>query len=234
MNGSPGSNRVGSSCSQTSMSTKPAAVEPAPVAVGVSKWASPSQPSPIVARTRRTDAMLPPPPHWATSRPPGRTTAARLRNSASWSGTQWNVAVERIASTGSSIGSGSPRSGDDVLDPLAEPREAARGPRRSSPASRRGRRRGPRGRRPASSSVTRPLPQPASRTRSSPRSASRSSTAAPQRVSGSATRVVGPAVPVARCRHASRISTGIERPRPSGAASIVEVREELRRPGPSA
>ena len=41
-------------------------------------------------------AMLPTPPHWATSRPPGRRTAARLANSASWSGTQWNVAVERI------------------------------------------------------------------------------------------------------------------------------------------
>ena len=54
--------------------------------------------------------MLPTPPHWATSSPPGRMTAARLRNSASWSGTQWKVAVDRIASTAPSIGSGRPRS----------------------------------------------------------------------------------------------------------------------------
>ena len=46
--------------------------------------------------------------------------------------------------------------------------------------------------------------------------------------------VVGPAVPVARCRHARRISAGIERPRPSGRGLDREVREGLRRPGPSA
>ena len=37
--------------------------------------------------------------------------AGEVRNSASWSATQWNVAVERIASTdASAIGSGAPRS----------------------------------------------------------------------------------------------------------------------------
>ena len=48
--------------------------------------------------------MLPAPPHWATSWPPGRSTAARWRKSASWSATQWSVAVERAASTTPSIG----------------------------------------------------------------------------------------------------------------------------------
>ena len=43
--------------------------------------------------------MLPSPPHWATSRPPGRSAACRRANSRSWSAIQWNVAVERIAST---------------------------------------------------------------------------------------------------------------------------------------
>ena len=60
--------------------------------------------------TSMNRAMLPKPPHWATSQPPGWSTAARFAKSASWSGTQWKVAVERIASTGSSIGSGCPRS----------------------------------------------------------------------------------------------------------------------------
>ena len=49
---------------------------------------------------RMTSAMLPSPPHWATSRPPsaGRR-AQRRRKSASWSAIQWKVAVERTAST---------------------------------------------------------------------------------------------------------------------------------------
>ena len=68
--------------------------------------------------------MLPAPPHWATSRPPGRVTAARLRNSASWSGTQWNVAVERTASTRPSIGSGTPRSATTYS--IRSPKRASR------------------------------------------------------------------------------------------------------------
>ena len=42
--------------------------------------------------------MLPWPPHWATSSPPGRRCARRRAKSASWSAIQWKVAVERIAS----------------------------------------------------------------------------------------------------------------------------------------
>ena len=74
-------------------------------------------------------AMLPAPPHWATSRPPGRRTAARFRNRASWSGTQWNVAVDRMASASAPPGSrnGLPEVGDEVGDPLAEPVEPATG-----------------------------------------------------------------------------------------------------------
>ena len=41
-------------------------------------------------------------PHWATSRPPGFSAAYRRANRRSWSAIQWNVAVEMIASTGSS------------------------------------------------------------------------------------------------------------------------------------
>ncbi len=127
-NGSPGSNRVGSSVSQHSMSTKPAASSRRVVAMTVSKWAGPSQPSPIVARTRWIEAMLPTPPHCATSQPPGRMTAARFRNSASWSGTQWKVAVERTASTVAVDRQGQTQVGDDVLDAIAEPGQAlARG-----------------------------------------------------------------------------------------------------------
>ena len=64
-------------------------------------------------------AMLPKPPHWATSHPPGWSTAARFAKSASWSGTQWNVAVERMASTGSSIGSGCSEVRVDVAHSVA-------------------------------------------------------------------------------------------------------------------
>ena len=54
-----------------------------------------------------TVATLPAPPHWATSRPPGCSAANRRSNSRSWSAIQWKVAVERIASTGSSSSSSS-------------------------------------------------------------------------------------------------------------------------------
>ena len=84
--------------------------------------------------------MLPTPPHWATSRPPGRRTAARFANNASWSGTQWKVAVDRIASTGALERQRPPEVRDDVLDPVAERRQPLAGGRRSSPASRRARR----------------------------------------------------------------------------------------------
>ena len=85
-------------------------------------------------------------------------------------------------------GSAGPRSAtrNDTRSP--KPRQSLPGARRSSPASRRARRRVRRAGVRAATAVTRPVPQPASRTRSSPSSGRRSSTAAPQRVIGSATR----------------------------------------------
>ena len=64
-------------------------------------------------------AMLPRPPHWASSTPPGRRAAIRRSNSRSWSRIQWKVALEKIASTGSESSS-SEQIGDDQLDPVAE------------------------------------------------------------------------------------------------------------------
>ena len=58
---------------------EPGSGEPRRVSSGQAKNVSPVQPSPIVARTRRTAAVFAPPPYWATSWPPGRKTAARLR-----------------------------------------------------------------------------------------------------------------------------------------------------------
>ena len=55
---------------------------------------------PSSSSSSSTAAMLPAPPQSTTSCPPGRSTAARWRKSASWSRTQWNVEVETIASTG--------------------------------------------------------------------------------------------------------------------------------------
>ncbi len=74
-----------------------------------------------------TDAMFPTPPHWATSQPPGRRTAARFAKRASWSGTQWNVAVERMASTGPVERQRSTQVGNDVFDPIAERGQAVAG-----------------------------------------------------------------------------------------------------------
>ena len=51
-------------------------------------------------------------------------TAARFANSASWSGTQWNVAVERTASTVAVDRERRAEVRDDVLDPIAEASEA--------------------------------------------------------------------------------------------------------------
>ena len=96
-------------------------------------------------------------------------TAARFANSASWSGTQWNVAVDSDRVDRPVDRQRPAQVGDDVLDPVAEAGEPlARGldhrrravERDDVPPS---------GSRSASScSVTRPVPQPASRTRSSP------------------------------------------------------------------
>ncbi len=111
-------------------------------------------PEPAVADRRRAPAgslaMLPTPPHWATSQPPGRRTAARLRE-------QRVVVRDPVERRGR----------QDRVHRLVERERLARGPRRGtrpgrrsgraarararpSPPSRRGRRRGRRGRRSAS------------------------------------------------------------------------------------
>ena len=64
--------------------------------------------------------MLPAPPHWATSLPPGRSAACRRANSRSWSSIQWKVAVDRIASNGW-VTSSSTQVDGERLDPVAEP-----------------------------------------------------------------------------------------------------------------
>ena len=148
-------------------------------------------PEPAVAdraRTRWTDAMLPTPPHWATSRPPGRSHRGEVRE-------QGVVVGDPVEGRGR----------QDRVDRPFDRQRARRGRRRRTRPGRRTRQPLARGldhrRRTverddpaaraaasASSSVTRPLPQPASRTRSSPSSGSRSSTTDPQRVIGAATR----------------------------------------------
>ncbi len=61
--------------------------------------------------------MFPAPPHWATSCPRGRSTEARLRNSDRWSVIQWNVAVDKIASTASVDGERLGQVGHDEFNP---------------------------------------------------------------------------------------------------------------------
>ena len=114
--------------------------------------------------------------------------AARLRNRASWSGTQWKVAVDSTASTDpGAIGSGAPRSATtySTRSPKGARRSRATSTIEGDPSTAMTR---PRGRRCRSRSVTRPDPQPASITVSPPASGRRSRTLAPQRVMGSATR----------------------------------------------
>ena len=173
--------------SQHSMSTKPAASRRRTVSSGEAKWTGPSQPSPRVARTRMTEAML---PALRTGRraarrlaaPPrgSRTTRRDRRSSGRWPSRGSHRPVP-------SRGSGWPRSATtySIRSPNPASRSRAAAIIAGDPSSAITR---PRGRRVASSSVTRPVPHPASSTRSSPWSGSRSSTARPQRVCGSATR----------------------------------------------
>ena len=132
------------------------------------------------ARRRRCPA----PPHWATSRPPGRSAANRRSNSRSWSAIQWNVAVERIASTGWSSSSSS-RSATNTSTPAPQPLARLLDHRRRAVDGHDLRRAAARS---TSAAVTRPVPQPASSTRSSPRSSRRSSTSRPIASSGAETR----------------------------------------------
>ncbi len=149
--------------------------------------------------------MFPTPPHWATSRPPSRSAARRRANSVAWSAIQWNVAVERIASTVRP-----PRS--RVVRSATTSSRSGRAPRRSraaaiidaepsTPITR------PRGRRSSSASVTRPEPQPASRTVSSPRERQALEHRAPHRLHRRREAVVVRPVPVASDRHGLYVIT---------------------------
>ena len=132
---------------------------------------------------RRNESMLPRPPHWATSRPPGFILRCSAANSASWSAIQWNVAFEKTRrparaataqpgpDTARSRGRPAPRG---VLDhrrrDVDRVHRAVAAPRRRARA------------------VTLPEPQPASSTTSSPCSASRSSCSTAHASCGSETR----------------------------------------------
>ena len=114
--------------------------------------------------------MLPAPPHWATSRPPGPEDRGEVAE-------QRVVVGDPVERRGRedrvdrrpAEGQRRAEVGDDVRRPGRRTgARRARGPRRPSPASRRAAMTRPRGRRSRSSSVTRPVPQPASRTVSSP------------------------------------------------------------------
>ena len=91
---------------------------------GVAKFHGPAQPRKAGWSTASiaacTLAMFPAPPHWATSRPPGRSAACRRANRRSWSAIQWKVAVERIASNGS-VDLELDQVDGERLDPVAEP-----------------------------------------------------------------------------------------------------------------
>ena len=125
----------------------------------------------LVGQPRGSASTLPSPPHWATSRPPGRSAAYRRANSASWSAIQWKTAFEKTASTGSSSSSSVRSAWSTVARSPSASRACSTIDGAASTAITR-----PSGRRSSSSSVTRPVPQPASSTVSSPRSGSRSST----------------------------------------------------------
>src|SRR5680860_1146609 len=112
---------------------------------------------------RRRRSIFLAPPHCAARRPPGRSMACRRRKSSPWSAIQWNTALEKIASTGSSSFSSvrsatcarstGRRTAVTFATIEAEPSTAITLPR---------------GRRSTSIEVARPLPQPASSTVSPP------------------------------------------------------------------
>ena len=120
--GSGGS--TGHGCSQVQTSVKPACVQALRSSPRASR-SSTARPSRAARDGRRrrspawTLATLPAPPHWAASRPPGRSAACRRANRRSWSSIQWKVAVLRIASTGSSSVSSSEVGGERGRSPRA-------------------------------------------------------------------------------------------------------------------
>ena len=110
------------------MSTKPDASSRLTVAIGVSKWADPSQPSPMPASTRWIEAMLPTPPHWATSQPPGRRTAREVREERVVIGDPVERGGRQDRVDRRPERQRSAEVGDDELDPVAERRQpVARG-----------------------------------------------------------------------------------------------------------
>ena len=166
--------------SQQRASSKPAARSRSSVSSGAAKFHGCGQlskrsarPASSAARSAAswTAAMLPWPPHWATSRPPGRSAAASARTARRGRGSSGRPRRRR------------PRRRARRRQPQLERGPASRTSARASPSRSRGpcatisrrRRRRPRGRAEAgraAGSVTRPVPQPASRTVSSPRSSS--------------------------------------------------------------
>ena len=139
--------------------------------------------------------MLPTPPHCAASWAPGRITAARWRNRASWSSTQWKVAVESTASTAFLNGSGRCRSATTKVIRSPPSRSRARPIIDTEPSSAIT---SPRGRRSSNAAVTFPVPHPASRTRSSPRRSSACDHTLAPGGHGGREPVVGGGVPVPR------------------------------------
>ena len=130
-----------------------------------------------------SDGDVAAPPHWATSRPPGRApraaarTAGRGRRS---SGTSRSRGSRRPGSASSSSSRSATSTSTRGAEPLARLLDhRRRAVDRHDLAARQ----------PLdSAAVTRPVPQPASSTRSSPRSSSRSSTSRPIASSGAETR----------------------------------------------
>ena len=79
------------------------------------------------ASTRRIEAMLPTPPHWATSRPPGRSDRGEVR--------EQRVVIGRPSGTSPSTGSRRPARRAAAAAP--GPRRRTRPDRRTAPAARR-------------------------------------------------------------------------------------------------
>ena len=103
--------------------------------------------------------MLPLPPHWTSSTPPGRSARASRAQRRSWSVTQCSVAVETIASTDSSRSRSSTSwHHTSARSPSRRCASATMSAEASTASTR------PRGTSAASASVTRPVPQPTSST----------------------------------------------------------------------
>lgn len=100
---------MGRSSSQQRTSLKPACTRRCSVSLGPAKThgdqsnSSGAHSRAAASIASRTRLMLPSPPHWISSTPPGRSARASREKRRSWSETQCKVAVETIASTGAVI-----------------------------------------------------------------------------------------------------------------------------------